>query len=64
MMTASPSFEQGRVYLPKDAPWLTEFENELLLFPQAPFDDQVDSVTQYLLWERGSGRVKFEYEFI
>ena len=26
-------FEAGRILLPKDAPWLAEFENELLGFP-------------------------------
>ena len=51
--TASVSFEQGQVYFPKDAPWLAELEDELLRFPQARFDDQADSVSQYLNWDRG-----------
>ena len=36
--------------LPKDAPWLAEFVSELLGFPNAKHDDQVDSLSQYLLW--------------
>ena len=48
----SPRFEAGEVFVPKDAPWLSEFLDELLRFPQSKFDDQVDSVTQYLNWYR------------
>lgn len=39
-------FEQGLVYLPKQAPWLDDFETELLSFPGSKFDDQVDSTSQ------------------
>jgi predicted phage terminase large subunit-like protein len=34
--------ENHRVYFPKRAPWLPEFEHELLLFPTGTHDDQVD----------------------
>lgn len=47
---ASPPIEGGRVLFPKDAPWLADLEHELLGFPQARHDDQVDSVVQFLLW--------------
>jgi hypothetical protein len=44
---------------------IAELENELLLFPDAPFDHQVDSVAQYLLWHLARTRkCTFEYEFI
>jgi predicted phage terminase large subunit-like protein len=45
MDTASLGFEQGTVYLPREAPWLGDFLHELLRFPDADFDDQVDSVS-------------------
>ena len=65
MDRAALSFEQGLVHFPKDAPWLAELENELLLFPDAPFDDQVDSVSQYLLWHLARTRTStFDYEFM
>ena len=32
----------GRLYFPKTAPWLNEFEHELLSFPNGAHDDQVD----------------------
>jgi predicted phage terminase large subunit-like protein len=60
LATASLSIEQGMVYLPREASWLGELLNELLLFPQTRFDDQVDSVSQYLIWERKRDRVTFE----
>ena len=36
----------GRVELPEDAPWLGSLESELYTFPQSPFADQVDSLSQ------------------
>lgn len=48
--------EAGRLYLPKKAPWLADFETELLSFPHVPHDDQVDSLTQYFNWLREHDR--------
>ena len=42
--------EQGKVYLPKEAPWLADFKRELSAFPHGRHDDQVDSVSQFLHW--------------
>ena len=33
---------QGKVYLPKNAPWVTDYLQELLMFPNGTHDDQVD----------------------
>jgi predicted phage terminase large subunit-like protein len=41
-------FESGRAILPHEAPWLAEYERELLGFPSAKYDDQVDSTTMFL----------------
>ncbi|MCH8113048.1 MAG: phage terminase large subunit [Proteobacteria bacterium] len=46
----SAVIEGGRVFLPEEAPWLAEFEREVLSFPLGKFDDQVDSMTQFLRW--------------
>jgi predicted phage terminase large subunit-like protein len=43
-------FEAGRVMLPVEATWLAEFENELLAFPHARYDDQVDALLLFLDW--------------
>lgn len=40
--------EQGKVLLPEAAPWLSLFEKEVIEFPFGKFDDQVDSLTQFL----------------
>lgn len=45
--------EAGKVALPTHAAWLTDYEAELMTFPNAPHADQVDSTTQFLNWERG-----------
>jgi predicted phage terminase large subunit-like protein len=59
-----PLFESGRVYFPSDAPWLADLLKELLGFPSSKYDDQVDSVSQYLGWaiERGAHSL-FEFDF-
>jgi predicted phage terminase large subunit-like protein len=45
------TFEGGRVYLPKQAPWLDAFEAELFSFPGGRHDDQVDSAVQALAYQ-------------
>jgi predicted phage terminase large subunit-like protein len=41
---------RGFVQVPASALWLDDFIAEVTLFPYAPFDDQVDAMTQYLGW--------------
>ncbi|MBU3591194.1 phage terminase large subunit [Polynucleobacter sp. 78F-HAINBA] len=48
LFTQTDLFENGRILLPTQAPWLAEYEKELLSFPGSKFDDQVDSTTQAL----------------
>ena len=44
----SAEFENGRVLLPRSAPWLDEYVRELTAFPGSKYDDQVDSTSQAL----------------
>ena len=44
----SAMIEAGRLSLPQHAPWLAAFESELLHFPHAKHDDQVDALMHYL----------------
>lgn len=46
----SAAIEAGHVLLPRSAPWLDEFLLEVLAFPHGRFDDQVDSLSQFLTW--------------
>lgn len=48
----SPLIESGLLILPHNAPWLSDFLQELLNFPHAAHDDQVDALSQYLHWIR------------
>ena len=50
MEAQTPPIEAGHVLLPKEAPWLAVFLEELLAFPRGKHDDQVDSVSQFLKW--------------
>jgi predicted phage terminase large subunit-like protein len=50
MQIQSAKIEAGHVYLPRQAPWLAEFRREFLQFPHGRYDDQVDSVSQFLTW--------------
>jgi predicted phage terminase large subunit-like protein len=49
---ASPMVEAGRVFLPREAPWLPAFLDELSSFPNGAHDDQVDALAQFLNWSR------------
>jgi predicted phage terminase large subunit-like protein len=54
----STLFEAGKVYVPEGAVWVNELIQEWIAFPNAPHDDTVDAMTQYLsrkLKERNTG---------
>ncbi len=48
MSIQSGKFESGHVLFPNHAPWLADLETELFAFPNARYDDQVDSIGQAL----------------
>ncbi len=50
MSNQSAHIEAGQVMLPETAPWLDEFKAEVMAFPNGRFDDQVDSLSQFLGW--------------
>ena len=50
MVAQSAKIEAGHVYLPRETDWLDSFLLELLAFPNGRYDDQVDSVSQFLKW--------------
>ena len=52
MEAQSVKIEAGQVLLPHEAPWLDTFLHEVLGFPNARHDDQVDSLSQFLGWKR------------
>ena len=50
MQAQTAAIENGRVLIPKDAYWLPDYVQELVTFPKAKYDDQVDSTAQALKW--------------
>lgn len=48
--SVTPLFESGNVYLPHPdiCPWVSDFIDEMLVFPNGKHDDQVDSTSQAL----------------
>ncbi len=50
MSTASNMIENGQVYLPEKAPWLSQYIHEMVTFPNGKHYDQVDSTSQALRW--------------
>jgi predicted phage terminase large subunit-like protein len=61
MSRASSRIERGELLLPNEAPWLADFEREILGFPNGRYDDQVDALAQLLNWPlaRVSTTVRF-----
>lgn len=55
----APKFQAGRVFLPKDAPFLAQVEKELLSFPKGQTNDIVDSISQALAYEGPSYTLEF-----
>lgn len=56
----TPLFEAGNVYIPAPSwqPWAREYKDELLQFPSAAHDDQVDATTQALRQMASKHRMK------
>lgn len=54
----TPYFESGRIFFRTGAPWLDTFEDEIVMFPEAGHDDQVDALVYGILRLMGndSGR--------
>lgn len=58
-------FESQKIFIPDAAPWLDDYEKQMLLFPNAKNDDIVDSTSQYLRWVRDNHyNTSDEYEAI
>ncbi len=54
--------EAGRVALPESAPWLGDFEAEVMMFPsdiETVHDDRVDALSQFLRYMRENGTDDF-----
>lgn len=49
---ATAELETGKFLLPKSAPWYPELVRELRAFPAGRYDDQVDSVIQFVNWQK------------
>jgi predicted phage terminase large subunit-like protein len=52
LYSCQPEFESGAVLFPYEAPWKSELIDELLGFPSARHDDQVDSLSQAIRWNK------------
>lgn len=50
MMSVTLAIEGGKVSIPREARWLADFQHEVVRFPKARHDDQVDSLSQFLTW--------------
>jgi predicted phage terminase large subunit-like protein len=56
----SPIFQAQKVSLPEHAPWVGDWIEEHLQFPQGEHDDQVDTTSMALAWLRdGGGKVEY-----
>lgn len=63
-MQASPACEAGRIILPKAAPYLMDFENQLFFFPNSKHDDMVDSTSQFINWWQSGRGGEIDYKAI
>ena len=64
MSAQSGPIEAGQVLLPRTAPWLQDFRDEILEFPHGRHDDMVDSLSQFLACIRKRSAHSFSYWFV
>ena len=50
----APLIEAGRVFLPSNKIWLKDFTDECEEFPNGEYDDVVDTVSQFLMNQKGT----------
>lgn len=50
MHAQTATIENGKVRIPREAPWLADYIYELITFSKSKYDDQVDSTSQALRW--------------
>lgn len=62
----APEFEAGNVEIPHPtiAPWIHDYIEELVTFPQGAHDDQVDATTQALLRFQGNSSGDFSNQLV
>ncbi len=58
-LVAAARLEGGDVFFPRGAAWLSEWESELLGFPRAKHDDQVDTLSAAVAEVARRGMVRF-----
>ena len=56
-LAPAAKMEAGLIYLPTDAPWLADVEQELFTFPASPHDDVVDTFSLAAVASLGVGYV-------
>lgn len=54
----TPIFESERVLFRENSSWLFDLEYELMSFPVANHDDQVDSISQFLNWIENKNKIE------
>jgi predicted phage terminase large subunit-like protein len=50
LVSVLPQIEQGQVLMPSEANWLDILRHELVGFPNSTHDDQVDALSQFLIY--------------
>jgi predicted phage terminase large subunit-like protein len=63
MYVRTPMLEGGAVRLPRNAPWLDDFLDEYLAFPNGKSDDQIDAFSQFLNWHHDRQREIFSVDW-
>jgi predicted phage terminase large subunit-like protein len=63
LRSAIPKIENGSLFLPKSASYLDDFLFECLGFPSVKHDDQVDALSQFLVWRINGDASFFQADF-
>jgi Terminase RNaseH-like domain len=64
MYTQTAKLEAKSLFVPKNAHWLNDFMTEYLSFPKCRHDDQIDALSQFLLYRTNkeiAGVFRFDF---
>jgi predicted phage terminase large subunit-like protein len=63
MYSQTPKLEAKSLIIPQSAPWRSDFLKEYLIFPNGRYDDQIDALSQFLIWQSGRESSFFECDW-
>lgn len=63
MYSQTPKLETKSLIIPRSASWRSDFLKEYLILPGGRYDDQIDALSQFLIWQSSRETSFFECDW-